>query len=404
MPNHQSFLLKESAGYVDDPSQFTISSLLGKHKKVKGQIGLEIEVEGNKFPKESPYNDEDSSKLIPKVWKYTHDGSLRGNDNAEYILRQPIMFNEVPDALNDLWGMFKDYGSVLDDSHRTSVHVHLNALDWHLNRVAAFAGLYFSVEEILTSWCGDIRVGNLFCLRAKDAPAIIGKLREFLNTGMMSVFDEGLHYAAFNAHSLTDKGSIEIRTMRGVNDPNVILVWVETLQHIYELSKEYSDPRGVCEGFSGFGYESYIKTVIGPHWERIIKECNMSPEEIQEAMYRGIRMAQNICYCRDWSKFKKNEMKPDPFGRSFNKLHSYVPEPVYIEPVPSQNTHNPSQLLQAYQQMTQLTQLAVASPDGVWFNAPVPAATSEPQPVHDWVSVYDEFQIPEQEDLDDEEI
>lgn len=335
--SYDPFVVASRSGYDFDPTQYNIATLLGRSKPKQGDVGLEVEVEGNMFPKNSEFDEDDESELIPSQWFYTHDGSLRGEDNAEYVLREPLSFSEVPKALDDLWQMFKDYGSVLDDSHRTSVHVHLNAQGWFLNRVAAFAGLYFSVEEILTAWCGDTRVGNLFCLRAKDAPAIIGKLRQFIKTGEFSVFDEGLHYAAFNAHSLTNKGSIEIRTMRGVNDPEIIKTWVEVLQHIYELSAQYPDPRRVCENFSGYGYEYYVKQVIGPHWERIIQESNMTTEEVRNSLYAGIRMAQNICYSRDWSKFKVEEVKPDPFGRPVQQLQGYTPEPIDVAPVPTFN-------------------------------------------------------------------
>jgi hypothetical protein len=360
--SYDPFVIRSRSGYVSDPTQHTIATLLGRSKPLSGDVGLEVEVEGNMFPKTSEFDeDPDESSLIPSQWFYTHDGSLRGEDNAEYVLKSPLKFDEVPLALDDLWQMFDDYGSELDESNRTSVHVHLNAQSWHLNRLAAFAGLYFSVEEILTAWCGDARVGNLFCLRAKDAPAIIGKLRQFLNAGDFGVFDEGLHYAAFNAHSLTDKGSIEIRTMRGVREPETIKVWVSTLQHIYELSEQYPDPRGVCEGFSGYGYEHYLKSVIGPHWEQIVQQSGMSPDEIRTSMYAGIRIAQNICYCRDWSKFKAGDVKPDPFGRPIKQLQGYAPEPVYVEEASSVG---PTSALAVVMQQTLLNN----APPTAWSN------------------------------------
>jgi hypothetical protein len=320
-------------GYTTDLCQLAIHVLLGNRSPCSGDIGLEIEVEGNTFPKTSEFEDEeDDSEVIPSQWFYTYDGSLRGHDNAEYVLRKPLLFNEVPLALDDLWHMFKKFGSELDESNRTSVHVHLNVQSWHINRLAAFAGLYFSVEEVLTNWCGDARVGNLFCLRGIDAPAIIGKLRQFLNTGDLSVFDEGLHYSAFNLHAIKKLGSVEIRTMRGCRDPETIKTWVSVLQRLYELSDEYPDPRGVCEGFSGLGWESYVRGILGPNSDQILRDCGMTTDEVRQAMYRGIRLAQNVCYCRDWPKFQASKAKPDPFGRSAKALSYYFPEPVVVGP------------------------------------------------------------------------
>src|SRR5690606_4744320 len=106
---------------------FDIETLLRK-KSTDGEIGIEIEVEGNKFPKHAVEGyDGVDPHFIPDMWQYHRDGSLRGEDNAEYVLKNPIKFSEVPDAVNKLWEMFDKYGTVLETSNRTSVHVHLNA-------------------------------------------------------------------------------------------------------------------------------------------------------------------------------------------------------------------------------------------------------------------------------------
>ena len=155
----------------DKINGYTIQSIT-RGKPCNGDVGIEIEVEGNKFPKEH--------SQLPSVWEYKHDGSLRGQDNAEYVTRGPIPFNNVAEACNQLWDTFTGFGSVLDVSNRTSVHVHLNVGNFHLNRLASFAALYFSVEEVLTNWCGEHREGNLFCLRVKDAPNILSSLKALL--------------------------------------------------------------------------------------------------------------------------------------------------------------------------------------------------------------------------------
>lgn len=302
-----------------DTSLYKVHALIGKTKPIAGQVGLEVEVEGNQFPKTYDYDDEDindEADMIPRQWKYVHDGSLRGDDNAEYILAKPLNFHEVPDALQDLWRMFDEFGSVLDESNRTSVHVHLNAQDWHLNRVASFLGLYFSVEEVLVNWCGDHRAGNLFCLRAKDAPAIVNRARKFIKTGDLTVFDDGQHYAGVNLEALRNKGSIEIRCMRGATHWKPIQLWVSVLERIYNLSGEFEDPRLVVAQFSGGGALNYLRFVLGDHTDDILAGVGMSPGEIVRSLTEGIRFAQNVCYCRDWSAFKPNTASADPFGRN----------------------------------------------------------------------------------------
>jgi hypothetical protein len=268
----------------------------------KGQVGLEVEVEGNMFPKDYEYDDYGDQvpigeDVIPPRWAYTHDGSLRGEDNAEYIINQPTEFHEVPKAIDELWEMFDNYGSKLDESNRTSIHVHLNAQKWHLNRVCAFFGLYFIVEDILTHWCGDHRVGNLFCLRAKDAPGIVSRLKQFFKSEHGWVLNDGMHYSGINALALKKLGSIEIRTMRGVKDPETIKTWVAILERIYLMSSEYPDPRDIVHGFSGQTRKSFLQSILGSFTTQIMDECGMTTEQIDASLVEGIRIAQSLCYC-----------------------------------------------------------------------------------------------------------
>lgn len=315
-----------------------VHAIMGRSKPLEGQVGIEVEVEGNQFPKDDEYYGDEKidmdEEFIPHWWKYTHDGSLRGDDNAEYILKKPISFSDVPEALEDLWKMFADYGSVLDESNRTSVHVHLNAQGWHLNRLASFLGLYFSVEEILVNWCGDHRVGNLFCLRAKDAPAIVNRARKFIKNGDLGVFDDGLHYAGVNLEALKKKGSIEIRSMRGATEYQPIVTWVNILERIYNLSGEFDDPRLVVAQFSGGGALNYFNFVLGEHAETVLSGSGMTTSEVVRSLTEGIRLAQSVCYSRNWGDFKPAKGYSDPFGRSPAKVAQNLnndPVASYIE-------------------------------------------------------------------------
>lgn len=306
--------------FLLNPAKTTLGFPIGpllRRKVTKGEIGIEIEVEGNKFPKHA-YNGKSAvhPEYIPAIWGYHHDGSLRGQDNAEYVLKKPIKFSEVPKAISDLWEMFDKYGTVLEESNRTSVHVHLNVQEFHLNRLCAFMALYFSVEEILTAWCGEHRIGNLFCLRAKDAPAIVSSLKKFFQTNGEYEIRDGMHYAGLNAQAIFKFGSVEIRSLRGVSDPQIILDWVAVLQRIYELSKEYPDPRAIMDNFSGSGGLDYLQMVLGDKYGTIRNNIEFTNQQVTESMYEGIRLAQDLCYCRDWSKYEPVNTADDPFGRA----------------------------------------------------------------------------------------
>lgn len=296
---------------------FTVGVSLNR-KPTKGQIGLEIEVEGNKFPKPPGHEGTHEPRILPgsKVWSYVHDGSLRGEDNAEYVLTRPIQFDAVDAALRELWGHFADYGSILDESNRTSVHVHLNCQDFHLNRLTAFMALYFTFEEILTEWCGDHRVGNLFCLRAKDAPGIITQMKRFIQKDGSGPLSDSLHYSALNGQALAKFGSLEVRTLRGCRDPETILEWVQVLRRLYDMSASYDDPRGICDAFSAGGPISFFEEMLGDEAGVIRAGLNWDDDRLRDSLYEGVRLAQDLCYCRDWSQFKPVDIRPDPFGRS----------------------------------------------------------------------------------------
>jgi hypothetical protein len=303
---------------------YNIGAMLG-NRTVEGDIGIEIEVEGNKFPKhEYEGRIAVSPELIPPEWKYHRDGSLRGDDNAEYVFAKPLKFEAVPDAIKSLWNMFDKFGSKLDESNRTSVHVHLNAQKWHLNRLCAFAAIYFSLEELLTEWCGDHRVGNMFCLRAKDAPAIITKLKSFLNDQSTGSLSDGLHYAGLNVQALMKFGSVEIRALRGCTDYLTILNWVDMLQRIYDISGEYHDPRQVIEGFSGEGPMGYLDRILGPHAAVLRNGISWDNQRVMESLYEGIRLAQDLCYCREWQDYEPVNMDKDPFNRDIKEVAEMV--------------------------------------------------------------------------------
>lgn len=374
---HQPFKTQEERPCIYPP----IGMLL-KRKATKGLIGLEVECEGNKFKKEG---------VVPP-WLYHQDNSLRGQDNAEYVLNKPVEFDKVPAALDKLWDMFAQYGTILSDSNRTSVHVHLNVQDWYLNRLTSFFAMYFCVEELLTAWCGEHRIGNLFCLRAKDAPAILTQLRKFVvNDGHYQIHD-GFHYAGLNAQALFKFGSIEIRTLRGPTDKQVILDWVAMLERIYKLSAEYDDPRDICGLFSSGGPLNFLSAIFGPTESILRNGISYTDDMIRDAMYYGIRLVQDLVYCRDWTSYKPTKIKPDPFDR----------DPIQVmEQVAVAATQMPN-LGQTYVVANMITQEQFAAE---WGNPATLTPPSAPPPLEDpdWPPMPDFDDDDEMPDFDDDD-
>ena len=286
---------------------YDIKTLTGR-RPTRGDIGLEIECEGDKFQK--------SNEFLKPFWVHHIDHSLRGKDNAEYVLAEPIDFDTVPTAVMFLWDMFENYGTKLDESNRTSVHAHLNVQRWNLNRLTSFCAMFFALEEILSEWAGDHRVGNLFCLRAKDAPAIVTKLKKFIQFDGNFELTDGLHYAGLNIQALQKFGSLEVRYLRGATQPQLVLDWVAILRRLYEQSAIYPDPRDVLSLFSYEGPLNFFNTLLGPVADIIHAGLpDWTREMISASLYEGIRMSQDLVYCRDWDLYQPITIRDDPFGR-----------------------------------------------------------------------------------------
>jgi hypothetical protein len=189
-----------------------------------------------------------------------------------------------------------------------------------MNRLTAFIALYLCFEEVLTEWCGDHRVGNLFCLRGKDAPGALTKIKRFIQSDGQTELHDNLHYAGLNTNALTKFGSLEIRTLRGPTDFSIIQDWVNILERLYKLSAEYLDPRDIPALFSQQGPLEFFNTVLGEQGQVVRDGIDFDDERVRDSMYEGIRLAQDLCYCRDWGNFKPVGLKDDPFGRDMRKV------------------------------------------------------------------------------------
>ena len=59
-------------------------------KPAKGDIGVEIEVEGSSLPPGT------------MTWRRERDASLRGEESGEYVLNRPVPYEELTEAFNEL--------------------------------------------------------------------------------------------------------------------------------------------------------------------------------------------------------------------------------------------------------------------------------------------------------------
>lgn len=280
-----------------------IRDLIGLNT-TKGDVGLEIEVEGYNMP---------NTNATSAFWRVEHDGSLRGEEAREFVMQRPLPIGELHLALTELDDAFTRYSSRVDDSIRAGVHCHINVQELTVKQMINFAVAYYVLEEVLVDYCGEHRVGNHFCLRAKDAEYIIGALAEVARDRTLRPLNsDNLRYASLNYRSLFRYGSLEFRSMGTSRDLSRIKVWAETLYNIKEVAIKYENPQDIITSISGDGIIDFCRHLLGEHHAQFITDERCSPK-----LMGGMRIAQEVAYSTDWGTQQTNNNIWDNRGGVF---------------------------------------------------------------------------------------
>lgn len=263
----------------------------------KGDVGIEIEVEGRNLPNPEKY------------WRREQDGSLRG-ESAEYVLAKPMTLDGAQIALKSLALDYKKAGTKADDSVRAGVHVHVNVQALNIVELYNYMTLYLILEELLVKYCGPTRVGNLFCLRSCDADFLIDRIKWAVrNKRFRNLVDDNLRYASMNVKALGNYGSLEFRAMRSTSDFALIHEWASMLVHLREMAKTFADPTDIINGFSEGEAYGFLNRILG-EYATIFEDY----ADIGGALVRGMRIAQDVAFCTNWQAFLEPEKpKHNPF-------------------------------------------------------------------------------------------
>lgn len=256
--------------------------------QTKGDLGVEIEVEGTNLP------------MCAKYWNNEHDGSLKGDETREYVLKVPSSLDDVGVALDYLQSRYVYNDTVVDESIRAGVHVHVNCQNLSMTQLYTFMCVYLVLENVLVKWCGQSREGNLFCLRSSDAEALLTNIREAAITKEFRaiLFSDNLRYASMNVKALGNYGSLEFRSMRGTRDLNLVHKWAKVLLGLREFSKTFNNPSEIINQFSMLGPSGFMRGALGDEYE------NFSCEDEEALLWEGARNAQDIAFCVDWDGFE----------------------------------------------------------------------------------------------------
>lgn len=291
-----------------------------------GDVGVEVEMEGLDLPNGIP------GRTDSRVgWVVHQEGSLR-NGGVEYVMDRPCPFDEVEQAVGLLYRQFELSGSALHPSIRTSTHVHINITDLKVNEIASFVCLWGMFEDVLVNWCGPTRSGNLFALRMADCPKVMNDWLNFFSSGFYyGAFKENNRYLALNPCAMQKFGSLEVRSLRGLQNKEMLINWVSLLRRIKELAKTtYKNPQDIANRFSGANAEQFFFELFeGLDQEflaEILDSANKYDMSIDNSIWEGFRRIQPIAYCVPWSEFIERQATPyipNPFNEA-----SARPKPV----------------------------------------------------------------------------
>lgn len=285
-----------------------VKDLIGKRSKI-GDVGIEVEVEaGAVLP-----------DIETKPWSTKTDGSLRGGvagGAKEYYTQGPIPVNDqklsrikrLTDELD-----VKKY-KIFEDTNRTSVHVHVNCLELRPTQVWTAACAYWLFEDAFMSYCGDIRKGCMYCLRLRDAEAVVHTAINNIEADI-PIFGlagaDRIRYCSQNLMALGQFGTLEYRGMRGTLDPNVIDTWSTMVYNIVNKSAVFRTPSELMDYYWRNGGPAVLRQLTTEEHYGILTKGEPKWEELAEENATNLF---ELAYAVDWDVWEASRKE------RFNKI------------------------------------------------------------------------------------
>lgn len=268
-----------------------IKELLMK-KHVKGEYACELEIEFE------PNTDPDAYIIEAAGWVRHRDGSLR--NGIELVMDGPALYKDLPQILaRPLKAL--EQAEIADKirwSARCSTHVHMNVQDWTPTQIIRFVTMWYIFEPNIVEHFAPERAGNLFCLRAIDAPIFVEHIADNFKPRLLGKLGDGgnRRYMGLNWNSLAKFGSLEFRYLRGSVDPEYIMAFIQLLEKVRRWAEETDvDPRDFIADVSMKGLDNIQRDILGYNWP------------ISREIWESLRFAQDLVYGVDLKQFKKVE-------------------------------------------------------------------------------------------------
>lgn len=258
--------------------------------KTGEKYGIEFELEASNYlPSQKTINE----LKLPISRK--QDNSLRGN-SAEFITSIPLSFEDVKKVCDDFYTLLKEHKTkILENSPRTSTHVHINFEDRPIKKIIDFICLFYSVENLILSLAGPKRIHNQFCYSLQDAEQQLQQLENLLSWEKNVNNPGTFKYANLNICNLSTIGTLEVRSLEGYPTKQKLFTWLQILHEIYEVSQnnDFSVQSHIIENISALSPARWLTRTI----PTLAKALEAIPEyQIEQAIYEDFRLIQPFIY------------------------------------------------------------------------------------------------------------
>ncbi|MDX9756438.1 MAG: amidoligase family protein [Sulfurimonas sp.] len=292
-------------------------------------FGIEIEVENIV-----------NNVTLPFGWEGKEDGSLR-NNGVEFIT-SPAKAKATPFLLTSLKSALEEAGNIPSYSPRTSIHIHLNVLDFTVEQLKSFVLLYLCFESVLFKYVGGNRKDSIFCIPLSHA-GYVGNLKRFFSLSeerdrLYNTSDKWHKYTSLNLKPMCSFGTIEFRHMPGTDDIDKLIDWITLIIKVKEFSlvNTKEEVYKMCKDLNTSSqYEVFTSNVFGEARKLLTsnlqKEMENDITHIKECFEEAENTEIDFSLFETSSLFKVNEFVAIDFSERTKYLMSLSKEALTVE-------------------------------------------------------------------------
>lgn len=233
---------------MEHPSLARTTASITARPVIAGDIGVELEIEGENLPREVPgWVAKDETSLRGKGGRTVQREEKNFDTPVEYVCQKPVLFKSLYGKLKLLREALSAKGTSFSLTNRASTHIHLNMTGETLRTVLFFVMLFTMVEPIILRLCGDKRNGNLFCVPSYDSGDLpwwasrVAELALVSGEGAAFSFPQRGKYASLNLDPLRTLGSVEARCFPNSADEDEINRWAGWMVNMRSIAASISD-------------------------------------------------------------------------------------------------------------------------------------------------------------------